>query len=441
LGLAVAAFVIRLPGLTRPRAFVFDEVYYASDARDLLRQGFEQVAVAHPPLGKWLLTPGIATFGFTPLGWRIVPVLASVGIVVLVYVGARQVTADRRLAAIGAGLVAVDGLVFVMGRAAMLDILLALVVTAVATLLVAAMARPGDARFARRSAWVVAGLVGLAVGIKWAGVLVLPAALGVHLLLAWRLHPPGRPRRRAVTATAAVLVLVPVGVYVATWGVWLARYDTVVERQGCPDDADDCSTGLVGRAQGFVGAQRAMARFHVTHETNNRFAQPAWTWPVLARPGALLDKDCVAQNAAVPEGLDDGICGSVPPGGHAEARILAVANPVGWWAGVVAVGVLLVRWARRRESLAGLLAALALLQWVPWVATGKDVYSYYAVVLVPVLALAFVAACASSDRGRRVVAPAVGLGAVVAFVLLYPIWAGWALDPGAAAWRVLPTWP
>jgi dolichyl-phosphate-mannose--protein O-mannosyl transferase len=184
-----------------------------------------------------------------------------------------------------------------------------------------------------------------------------------------------------------------------------------------------------------------MARFHVTHETNNRFAQPAWTWLVLTRPGALLDKDCVEQNAAVPEGLDDGICDVVAPGDHREARILAVPNPVGWWAGVLAVGVLLVRWARRRDSLAGLLAALALLQWVPWVATGKDVYSYYAVVLVPVLAVAFVAACASSDTGRRVVAPAVGVGAVVAFVLLYPIWAGWPLDPGAAAWRVLPTWP
>ncbi len=73
-----------------------------------------------------------------------------------------------------------------------------------------------------------------------------------------------------------------------------------------------------------------------------------------------------------------------------EARLLALANPVIWFAGLLALGVLAGLTVRRGDDAAGAVLALAAAQWVPWMLTGREVYSYYAVSLVPLLALAVV---------------------------------------------------
>ena len=53
-----SSWLTRLPRLGRPRSMVFDEVYYALDAADLLRHGVES-SPAHPPLAKWFIAAGI----------------------------------------------------------------------------------------------------------------------------------------------------------------------------------------------------------------------------------------------------------------------------------------------------------------------------------------------------------------------------------------------
>lgn len=437
--LGLGALLVRLPRLGRPRALVFDEVYYAADARDLLRWGAEQVAPAHPPLGKWLIAGGIEAFGFTPVGWRSAAVLAGSLLVVVVYLGGRQLTDDRRLAGAGAVLVALDGLVLVMSRVAMLDIFLTLFVAASVALLLAAWARPGDHELSCRLRWAVACCLGLGAGVKWSALLVLPIALTVFLTLDRRLAVPGRPRRLALARTTLVLLVVPALVYVATYTVWFARYDEAASSwQRCGEPV--CPTSVAGRAPAWLDTQRDMARFHLTHPTHNSRAAPAWTWPLLARPSPLLEKDCVGELGAAPAALDDGVC---PDGARAgpsgRARLLAVANPVGWFAGVAAVAVLLVRAARRSDPVAPVLVGLTALQWLPWVMTGKNVYSFYAVTLVPLFAWSVVATLRSWRRGRPV---ALGLvvAQAVAFAWFLPIWTGAALSPGDAGYHLLPWW-
>ena len=78
-----------------PAVPVYDEVFYVLDAIDLLRWGTESGLAVHPPLGKWWIVSGMATFGVEPLGWRMASVLAGVGLVLVAALIGRLVTRRR----------------------------------------------------------------------------------------------------------------------------------------------------------------------------------------------------------------------------------------------------------------------------------------------------------------------------------------------------------
>src|SRR5262245_42045029 len=67
---------LRLINLSHPPEKIFDELYYADEAHDLLGHGVEwnpddntPQYVVHPPLGKWMIAAGEHFFGFNSFGW------------------------------------------------------------------------------------------------------------------------------------------------------------------------------------------------------------------------------------------------------------------------------------------------------------------------------------------------------------------------------------
>ncbi len=167
----------RLPYLSTPRAFVFDEIYYAPDAASILRNGVEQGGVVHPPGGKWLIAGGIKVFGFTSFGWRFAALVAGCLIVLLTYVTARQLVRGHVIPALAAGAVALDGVSFTTGRVGMLDVFLALFTMLAVTFTVFALRHPENQR---RVNWCRCGR-GSVVGTRPHGEVErrLPAARGV----------------------------------------------------------------------------------------------------------------------------------------------------------------------------------------------------------------------------------------------------------------------
>ncbi|MGB9841986.1 MAG: glycosyltransferase family 39 protein [Candidatus Bathyarchaeales archaeon] len=63
----------------------FDEVYFARTAENYLRleQPYEWT---HPPLGKLIQASGIALFGYSPFGWRIMGVIAATLMIPVLYI-------------------------------------------------------------------------------------------------------------------------------------------------------------------------------------------------------------------------------------------------------------------------------------------------------------------------------------------------------------------
>ena len=438
-GLAAATLALRVPRLGTPRVLVFDEVYYALDAADLLERGAE-VAPAHPPLGKWLIASGIWASGFDPVGWRTASLLAGTALVVLTYAAARLLTDDRRLAAGAAVLVALDGIVFVTSRLALLDVFVAVFILGIAWCLIAARTHLGDHPRICRYRTVAAVLLGFGLGVKWSAVWVLPVMLVVFLHADLRLQPPGRPRRRALARTIAVLGLVPAALYVASYVPWFFNAErTQVGVRACGEERP-CELGVLDRVDVWVDHQVDLFQFHNNLEVKNRYAAPAWTWVVQREPAALLSKPCLPEMGNVPERLDDGVCGDSE--GPTKARILAVANPVVWVASLGATAALAWVAVRRRDRRAALLVALAVSQWVPWIVAGRQVYTYYAVTLVPVLVLCLIEALERWPVVLRRALPAILVGSMAMFIWLYPLLTGAALDDGAAGMRLLlPSWP
>ncbi len=225
-------------GVVQGPADIFDEVYYACDAHNLIRYGVERASeangpfctptgqpafVVHPPLGKWLIGIGEKLFGFDTFGWRFAAALFGTLTVLLVVRIGRRMTGSTLLGGFAGLLLALDGLHFVQSRVAMLDIFLCFFVVAAFGALVVDRDKVRERltsntpeQLARGSSlgwrpWrLLAGVMcGAALATKWSG--VFPVAVLVVLSVLWEISArkaTGAPEQQPWRLFAALGVLV-----------------------------------------------------------------------------------------------------------------------------------------------------------------------------------------------------------------------------------------
>jgi dolichyl-phosphate-mannose--protein O-mannosyl transferase len=407
---------------------VFDEIFYARDACWYVL-GTEQAcgitdlaSRAHPPLGKWLIGAGIAAFGYDPVGWRVSAAVAGTMTVALVYLLARRLLR---------GLLATDLLHLVHSRVAMLDALIVLFVVGAVLAIVLDRDRARDVadppwwwRLTVGRPWrLVAGAcLGAAAAVKWSGAYVAPAVIG--LVVAWELVEQRRRQpdagwrawllgavRREALPTAVLLGLVPVVVYVASY---TGRMPGAI--LALPTDPASVWNGIWQH-------QQAMLDFHTTLGGNHPYQSAPWSWPLLQRPVAYWFSD----------------------EGGAYREILALGSPVFWWAGILALGGLVVTWWRsgfgwlRPEPVIVAAAASTYLPWLVLSGDRSQTFLWYILPTVPFLALALgtLAAWAWERTAGRV---AVGVSALVvlgAFVFWLPLATALPLAPDDWRTRIL----
>lgn len=98
----------------------FDEIFYATTAYQYLHKLNPYVAV-HPPLGMLIIAIGILFCGMNAFGWRIMPALASIALVPLMYIFAKRLFGNRRSAVIASVIIMFEPMHYVMGKIAFLD--------------------------------------------------------------------------------------------------------------------------------------------------------------------------------------------------------------------------------------------------------------------------------------------------------------------------------
>ncbi|MFF7212220.1 dolichyl-phosphate-mannose--protein mannosyltransferase [Streptomyces sp. NPDC008238] len=473
---AVLAGALRFVGLGSPHAIVFDETFYAKDSWSLLQLGYEggwpdrkvsdpqilgdpQVIplsetahfMAHPPMGKWVIALGEWMFGLNPLGWRFMAaVLGTLSVLMLCRIG-RRLFRSTALGCLAGGLMAVDGLHFVMSRVALLDVVVMFfVLAAFGCLLIdrdrararlaAALpvdedgfAGPDPAAAARAGTglrpWRLSAgaLLGLASGVKWNGLYYL--AFFLLLTVLWdvgarRLAGARRPFRAVLRRDLgwSFLSVVPVAVlaYLVTWTGWFLSDDGYGRHWA--DGRGGTWSWIPAPLRSLWHYEYGVYQFNVGLDDPHPYQSNPWSWLVLGRPVSFFYES--------PKLGQDG-CGTA----NCSREILALGTPLLWWAGCFALVYLLYRWAMRRDWRAGAVLCAVAAGYLPWFHyQNRTIFSFYAVVFLPYVCLALAMAigallgrAGATERRRAYGSVAAGVLVLLIvwnFIYFFPIYTG-----------------
>jgi dolichyl-phosphate-mannose--protein O-mannosyl transferase len=500
IAITVLGGVLRFWDLGRPHAVVFDETYYMKDAFSLLRWGYERSFVdgandkilasdgstwrtldvftanpsfiVHPPVGKWTIAVGEYMFGLTPFGWRFATAfVGTLAILLTVRIG-RRLTRSTLIGAIAGFLLAIDGMAIALSRTALLDgVLMLWVLAAFGFLLLdrdrtrgrfaTQVLRFSDDHTALRTLgagigpgtglrpwrWAAGFALGMACGVKWSGIWFV-VAFGI-MTVVWdygmrRLIGVRTPQAVAGAALEGVLAFVAmVGtafvVYLASWSGWLLTDGGYDRNWAATNPASTLWAWVPASLRSLLHYHSEMLNFHTHLESPHSYQSNAWSWLLQTRPTSFYYE---SKNLGV-NGCGVDKC---------SAEVLALGNPLIWWAGTIALVHQSWRWFSRRDWRSGAVVIAVLAGWLPWLGfQGRTIFTFYAVAFAPFLVLALAMMLGTmlgpedaTARRRTVGATAVGSFLLVTLAVswfFYPVWSGEVLPYNA--WHIrmwFPTW-
>jgi dolichyl-phosphate-mannose--protein O-mannosyl transferase len=360
-------------GLGAARDVFFDETWYVPTARALIKSG-AMMHEEHPPLGKLMIAGGMRVFGDNPFGWRAMSALFGSLTLVGVLIWAYALTRDLGQALWASAITLFDSVVYVQARIAMLDIfLMAFCAFALAFFTLSLKERKSPAK-----SLVYATLMGVCLGLasacKLSGLFLLGGVLAVRLLIGllklWRARfedaeetdffAPDAWAALTPANTFLALIATPLLVYFAAYLPQLVHEGSILE---------------------FFAAQRRMIAIMTGSSATHPYSSLWLQWPAMTRPVWYLfhvaGRHASAWSAQVP----------------AQA-IVALANPLVFYAGEAAILVAAWRWIVRREVDAMIVTVGFFAQYLPWAINpkGLEFFYYYfpsLLCLGPALALVF----------------------------------------------------
>lgn len=426
----------------------FDEIYHARTGYEHLH-GIKPYETTHPPLGKLMMSVGIAIFGMTPFGWRFAGTLIGVLMLPALYLLAMQLTHKRGIATLSMAAFSLDLMHYTQTRIATIDsfpvffILLSYLFmvrfmqTDVFATCEGAAPRLFDKPFRKSLVPLLFSgvFMGLGIASKWIGIY---SAVGLAVLffiaiyrqyrvsnVACGLNAAGGGRtkqeearilcaqdltlkRILITCGFCVLffILIPCVIYYLCYIPYLLPTGPVTLKR-------------------VISAQQSMLDYHSTPGLgmDHFFQSPWWQWPFILKAMWFA-------------------CDSYEPAGYAST-IMCMGNPWVFYLGAVAMlGVLFAcaaKYVRIRERVTlkqgdgdltlPVLVIGFLAQYLPWMLVPRSMYIYHYFASVPFIILATAwwigRIPKARPKWRHGVMAAYLIGAAVFFVMFFPYASGW----------------
>ncbi len=406
--------IVELPN-TYMTETMFDEVYFTRTAQQYLHSQFPY-EWTHPPLGKLILATGIAAFGLTPFGWRIMDVIFAMLMIPLIFLLGKKMFGSYIGGFSAAFLFTFDFMHFTEARLGITDTFV--VFFSLASQLFFFIYLSGVVKKGWKNTSVVPLFLSflffaLGFSTKW---LVLFGFLGeLAILAAIRLSEVVKSKSK-LSAKVYELFDHPYAYLVAfiimSIGIYFAAY--------IPDM-------IAGRSfLNVVGLQDSMFAYHSAPiGLDHPYSSPGWSWPIIGKPLWLY-------------------ISSLP--GDMRSTISLFGNPAVWWVGfaaIIAITGLVIfkavselkkRQMPKFEVPAAFLAVVFFAQWLPYafVSRGLFIYHYYVNVPIICLASAYFISKYWKYKWMKIAAATYFIAVVALFVLFYPVISGATVSTATA---------
>jgi dolichyl-phosphate-mannose-protein mannosyltransferase len=362
---------LRLFRLDSPNEAFFDEkVFYLEAARSYLT-GFTDPNFEHPPLGKIILADGIQLFGDNTWGWRIMPVLFGTLGVIITYLLAKKIFASTKIALLSAFFLTFDFLWFIFSRTALLEIFLATF-----SLLAIYFLWNYYQKTKVRDLILFSLFVGLALAVKWSGVLLL---LPLGILMVFK-------RKSLIKIGLSLLLVGAIGI-----GVYSGSYLPYIQQNHSWSEV--------------WGRQLRIWNYHTRDIKDTAI-------------GAIRPYFWVANPMHI----------FYHPEEKSQFYVIALSNPFFFWGALLALGFYVRQLMKKWEEGTGFLVVAVLSLYLPWFFVSRYVFFYYLLSGLPLLAIILSKGLVDLDRGtgswaRRLRSLRSGFitGNALGFFLFYPL--------------------
>ena len=344
----------------------FDEIYHARTAYEFLNT-MSVYEWTHPPLGKELIALGIAVFGMTPFGWRVVPALFGAAMLPVMFVLGKRLFRRRDYAFLASALFALDTMHFAQTRIATVDVFVVFFILLM-YLFMTDYIRRDDAGLPLNRTLIPLGACGVSFGLgtaaKWTG-LYAGAGLAVlffaHLIRTAARAGNNDERRnilsrswKTVLFCCVFFLIIPAAIYFVSY-IPFYRYEHSLSLE--------TGMGFRRMAEILIAQQKSMYGYH-SSLTATHSSQSAWyEWPFSAMSVWFYYSS----------------------GDRAVSNISTFGNPAVWW--ISAVGTLCAVAevifgqmkndpACRRKALTILLTAAAA-NFLPWTLVTRCTFQYH----------------------------------------------------------------
>lgn len=372
---------------------MFDEVYHGRTAYEFLH-GLSIYENTHPPLGKSIISIGIALFGMTPFGWRFMCALFGTLLIPLMYLFARKMFCRTDIACLTTVLLGTAFMNTTLSRIATIDILVAFFSICMFFCMYGYIQALSENKPMRQQRfWLLFGGIsmGLAVAIKWTGVY---AAAGIAVLFFCFLleHIGGikgiKEHGSFLVKTGLWCVLcfivIPFGIYTLSYLPFVKAY---------PDK------GLFGHMIANAGL---MLSYHSSCVFDHPYSSEWYQWLYGSKP--LADSRVYFADGTV-------------------SVVMTFLNPLLAVGGLIALLHQFYLWKRKhcRRALFLIIAYASML--LPWLFVHRTVFIYQYFISSLILVLMIGNSVSVSRHGKRNILVLSGIG-IALYVLYYPVLTG-----------------